>query len=288
MRDFYKIAAQNIALWQAAAAENRTLRLLQFTQWGRMAAEDFAKGGFRDAKDLAPHLHAQFPTQTPEAAEQIAFCRGFLERYPQFLREEESAGQLPPAPAAPRVVFFDSFFSREALRRFEVLLPLPRPVTAPSFTAVCEELASDRADFALLPLEDTRKGKFLYVPEEAERFELRMTHTCDIPYPDETGSVTVALLAKLYQPTEKSEGEPLLSCVVPEEDHQTLCELLRAAECAGLSLRSIDSRPTPYGERGVYYQPVFRSTPQSEQLFESYLAIFHPRARVLGRYRHLT
>ena len=296
MKSAYRIAAENLALWQTAAAENRELRLLQALQLGYEKGEQWRAGATQNSADLATPVHA-LPTPTlvspPDQfaqfmsmEEQLFFCKGFLQAFPYPLREEEPP--LPPPPAAPRVVFLESAFAREALHAFQRIIPHARPITAPSFFAVCEELASDRADFALLPLQDSEEGRLAKLCEEIDRFELRVTHSCEIPYPEQGRAVTMALVAKRYAPASPTEGERLLSCTVLEEDGQTLPDILNAALCCGLTLRGIDARPAPYGENGLLYFPVFRSDKGEERLFEAYLTIRHPRAHVTGTHIHLT
>jgi hypothetical protein len=119
-----------------------------------------------------------------------------------------------------------------------------------------------------------------------DRFELRITHTCDVPYPDEGRSISIALLSRLYTPVAKSAGEQLLTLALLDEDGHTLQGVLAAASIAGLSLVRIDSLPAPYGEDGVIYHPIFR-VEGDPRLFECFLAICHPRARIIAKYRHL-
>ncbi|MBQ9777898.1 MAG: hypothetical protein IJW22_03130 [Clostridia bacterium] len=285
-----EVAIDNLSLWREAAAENRELRLLQAEQMGKAAAKDQlwdstalrALWSFPEGKPPRDAL----PLHEMTTEEQVAFCRGYGKRIASPYAEEEP---LPPAPPAARVAFFDSFFAREALRRFESVLPLPRPVTVPSFAAVCEELANGRADFALLPVCDSREGKFRRLYEEIDRFELRITHVCDVPYPDEGRTVSMALLTRLYQsPLTKGRCQQLLSCALFEEDEHSLPDVLHAALLSGLSLKSIDTLTAPYGEDGVFYHPEFYAGDESAiQVFEAYLALFAPRARITERYVHL-
>ena len=284
-----EVAIDNLTLWREDALENRELRLLQAEQMGKAAAKE----DLWDSTALRALWSAskgegksQTPLHQMTTEEQVAFCRGYGKRLVSPFAEEEP---LPPAPSAPRVAFFDSYFAREALRRFKAIIPLPRAITAPSFTAVCEELASGRADFALLPVSDSREGKFRRLYEEIERFELRITHICSIPYPDEGRTVSMALLTHLYQaPATKGRCEHLLSCALFEQDEHSLFDILHAALLSGLSLKGVDTLSAPYGEDGVFYHPTLRAeNEQALQEFEAYLALFAPRARITERYAHL-
>ena len=287
MRSLAEVAADNLALWRENGAHSLALCLLQEEQLGRAAAVEW----LTEKKPPIPPM-AQTDSPAARAAlveEQIAFLRGFLSAAPDFSAQEiQDLTPTLPAPNAPRVAFLESEIGRDALRRFDAVLPHLRPHPAPSFTAVCEEIANDRADFALLPLEDSREGKFIHLYEEIDRFELHITHVCTVPYADRGRSVLMALLSRRYTPTVAAEGTRLLACTVFGEDAHMLSDLLTAAKAAGLQLHHIDTLPSPYGEGGAFYHPIFcTQSAESDSLFLTYLAVCLPRAHVTARYLHL-
>lgn len=289
------VAAQNLAAWQHAAAENRELRLLQAEQLGASIARAFLAGALSDPDvlTLQTPVLAHVPPVSNAAAlahamgveEQLAFCRGYLTVAPFPLCEGEQP--LPPPPAAPRVAFSDSYFSREALHELSHVLPHAIPLVAPSFASVCEELAGERSDFALLPVEDSVTGALAHILEEIDRMEFVISHTCEVPYPDENRSVTIALLSKRYRPR-SGKGERLLDVSVLAEDEHTLPDLLSAALGCSMPLRRITSRSVPYGTSGVMLLPTFSASNGDVALFRAYLAAKHPRAQITGLRTHIT
>ncbi len=280
-----RVVADNRQLWHTTATEAGELCLLQARRLGSTDAKN--NSNTLTMQQLLAPIDTEHPlSRCLSVQEQLAFCQGVLDACPDFLHEEGQA-PLPPSPASPKVVFLDSTFSREALLRFQQTLPHPRPLTAPSFTAVCELLESGAAEFAILPLEDSKEGKFLHLHEQLDHLELRISYTCDIPYPGESRSVTMGLVAKRYLPPQSKLGTRLFSCRLFVEDPRNLTNLLNAAEAAGPVLRRLDSSPAPYGENGIFYELLFSLTPDEQKLFEIYLAIYHPRAHVLGHYFHL-
>ncbi len=288
------IIADNLRTWRTASADIRELRLLGALDAGRRLAmltpsDALPDPSFLPAEELPNTPLVGDPDaflHTLAVEEQIAFCRGFLSVRPLTPTGDEEQGA--PPPAAPRIAFLESPFAREALRTLGRILPHARPVTVPNFTAVCEELASDHADFALLPLEDSQEGKLMRPLQAIDSFSFRITHTCEIPYPDGGRSVTMALLTQRYLPTAKRKGEQMLGCRVSQQTPFTLSDLLIAARQCGLTLRRVDSLPTPYGEDGVIYFPVFRATEGEVALFEAYLTLFQPSAQLIGTYTHIT
>ncbi len=289
------VGAQNLAVWQEAAGENRALRLLQAERLGAWYATAWQQGELLDPVSLTlplpsiPH-EALVPDATPFAhavgvEEQLAFCRGYLSVAPFPLCEKEVP--LPPPPAAARVVFLDSYFAREALHALSPVLPHAIPVGAVSFTAAGEELASDRADFALLPIEDSAEGALSRVLDEIDRMEFSITHTCEIPYQDEGRSVTMALLAKRYRP-KSGKGEKLLTVSVLAEDGHTVTDLTNAALCCGMPLRRITSRAVPYARDAMALLATFSTEGGDLDLFRAYLAAGHPRAQITHVTTHLS
>ncbi len=281
------VAADNLALWRESAAQTQELRQIQALLQGREALtrDDVEKA----VQTLWPRKSAAGALERAgEIDEQISFVQGLLQTHAHdTLRKTLPLPVLSPAPAAPRVVFLESIFGREALKQFEPLLSHPLPVTAPSFTAVCEELVGDRADFALLPLEDSHEGRFLHLYEEIDRFELHITHSCTVTTEDGR-SVLMGLLSHRYIPQATAVGERLLSCAVLEESSHTLCDLLTAARACSLTLRRVDTLPTSYDEDIVIYHPLLSAKSERDELaFVLYLTLFQPRARATARYLHL-
>ena len=287
MRTPSGIAADNLALWRENAAQTQELRRIQALLQGRAALT---------RNDVEKTVSALWPRKgasdalerADEIEEQISFVQGLLQAHAhEALLQALPLPTLSPAPTAPRVVFLESVFGREALKQFDPLLSHPLPVTAPSFTAVCEELVGDRADFALLPLEDSHEGRFLHLYEEIDRFELHITHSCTVTTEDGR-SVLMGLLSHRYIPQAAATGERLLSCAVLEESSHTLCDLLTAARACSLTLRRVDTLPTSYGEDVVIYHPLLAAKSEQDELaFLLYLTLFQPRARATARYLHL-
>ncbi len=289
------VGAQNLALWQGTTGQSRELRLLQAERLGACCATAWQQGELSDPSALTlptpsiPH-EALVPDATPFAhaagvEEQLAFCRGYLTVAPFPLCEKEAP--LPPPPAAARVVFLDSYFAREALHALSPVLPHAIPVGAVSFTAAGEELASDRADFALLPIKDSAEGELTRVLDEIDRMELSITHTCEVPYQDEGRSVTMALLAKRYRP-KSGKGEARITVSVLAEDGHTVTDLLFAALCCGISLRGITSRAVPYAGDAMALLATFSTQGGDLDLFRAYLAAGHPRAQITHVTTHLS
>lgn len=289
------VGAENLSAWQEAAGENRELRLLQAEQLGIALARSHQGKTLSDPSVLtlplpkAPHSalvpNATLFSHVMGVEEQIALCRGYLSVAPFPLCEKEA--ELPLPPAAARVVFLDSYFAREALHALSPVLPHAIPVGAVSFTAAAEELANDHADFALLPVEDSAEGQLSRVLDEIDSMEFSITHTCEVPYQDESRSITMALLTKRYRP-KRGTGETLVTVRAIADDPHTVTDLVSAAHCCGLSLHRITSRALPYADDAMALLATFKANGGDIALLRAYLAARHPRAQITNVTTHFS
>ena len=125
MRTHLDVAADNLTLWRENAAQSRELRALQAMRLGAeaLSQEDVEKS----ILSLWPKKQSRgAPARLGEIEEQLAFLQGLLQSHPhEAVWKTLALPALSPPPAAPRVVFLDSMFGREALKCFEKLLPHP-------------------------------------------------------------------------------------------------------------------------------------------------------------------
>lgn len=283
----HRIAAENLAIWREAAADNRELRLLQLQELARSVAHTLSPD-----TELTPSSMKLPFDPTPENGftramridEQISFCRELLDAHPALVQEGD---MLTAPPASPRIACLAGSMFSKAWERFSPLLPNARPVYFSSLAELLEETAAGEADFTLLPIEDAKGARFLHFYEELERLELHITHTCDIPSEEGEHSIRFALLSRLYRPTVQLPALPLWEYRIPGDDPHTLHELLTAADAAGLTLFRIDSLPALYPENSFSYYAVLGVPQSTPTWMDAYLSLFQPRTTVVGRYLHL-
>lgn len=288
--------AKNLSQWRGEQMPRAELCRLQYAALARYAAEAYQAGLWRDLSELGSALTvlsrtAEAPdgaTLTPTALaatveERLAFCRELLALLPELWQTEEHASE----PVTGAIALLDNPFFRAAAKRFAPLTAGSATLILPAFADICEAVARGDARFGILPLEDSADGKLFHFYEQIDRYELRISHTTDVPYPDGTKVLRFALLYRAHPPTASAEGEGMLECSLFGETRGALVELLDAALAGGLSLRRVDALPAPYGEDGFFYRPTFRTSAGEPRLFEAYLSCFMPRAAITARYTHL-
>ncbi|MBQ8356379.1 MAG: hypothetical protein IJX39_01065 [Clostridia bacterium] len=279
------IPAENLKIWRQVAAENRELRLLQIEQMAKTLGDTLQQG-----EEFSTDTLSIFATGTDGFSlamavdEQLAFCRALLSKRPDIAKSGEIT--YPAAPAAPRMARLKGSIFSAAFNRFSPLLSGARPLYVSSLSDLLEATASGDADFAILPIEDSKGGRFLHFYEELDRLDLHMTHTCDVPSEESGRTVRFALISKLYQPTGFLPCHPFFDCRLYVDAPKNLTAFLAAAEGADATLYRLDSLPAPDAEGSFTYYPIF-SAADGGILLEAYINIFMPRAAVVERYLHL-
>jgi prephenate dehydratase len=233
--------------------------------------------------------------------EQILLCRELLRSGSKLLSEPMdwllSANGGAPSRGSPtvRVAFAQSRYTDAALRQFTrhgaFLQRTPLPVYTGSFPAACEEVAAESCDACILPLENSAEGSFAGFYAMIERYDLKITATCDVLLPDTAQTTRYALLRRTFPP-DWSEPPALRTpkflefSIIPKED-QALADVLTAARICGLPLRRLDSIPLPYKEGAFAFYPVFGVSGDGLLPFLLYLALAYPQFTPLGVYPHL-
>ncbi len=285
-----EVLHRNLTLWRQGLCDNRELRLLQIAAWARETAGELKIKQISELKEL------QLPPFSPDPALQATDGKAFLAAAATDERLALCRALLPYLPAprekeSPRkrgvIACLGGLVGERAAERFQSVTGIFEVLSLPSFSAVCEAVKAGRAAFGLLPIEDSAEGRLFHSLGQIEHYELQITHTCDIAYPDESREVRLALLADAplvpYLP-----HEHLLECIFSEEHELAIAELLLAASAAGLTLRRMDSIPDPYREDGFSHRVVLRGDGEADRLLETYLALCYPRTEIAARYTHLS
>lgn len=285
---------ENFAVWHGELSDIHDLALCQARAMAPLLAEHEQDGSIGALRLAA--LRALATEDKPSAllavqgvAERLAFCEALLSARPTL--EEEllltSAEEPPshPKEGVPLVATLRSTVAAEARTRLQGVLGHTEAVYCNSFTELCEALARESTDFALLPLEDTAEGLLRRSYDLIERYELHIACTTEVSTPD-GGLSRIALLYRTAPPALPENGcDSLLECRTTATEGEALTELLTVASACALTLRRIDTHATEDGE-GMYRHLIF-SASERERLFAAYLALFMPRTVITAKYLHL-
>ena len=277
MRD--RIPAENLAIWRTAATENRELRHLQLSAMAAEAPDEALPDGLLSDAETGDGLLAAMA-----ADERMAYCRALIAAHPT-----RAVSAPPPTsiPAAPRVATLSGQLFAAAFARFATALPHATPVYLSSLGELLEENSAGGADFAVFPIEDTKGTHFLHFYEEFDRLELSPVLGCSVSLANGAEGSRFLLLSRQYRPSPSPLCRQTVTYRLPGEKQRLLCELLTAADLAGLRLQRLDALPAPYPEDSYAYYPVFDGSDDAVIRMNTYIALFMPRAAVLAQYAYL-
>lgn len=283
----YDTAKGNLAAWHGDMRLLHDLSILQIES----LAKEFAKNstdieGCRHlaAKLLDKELSHAHTERAQQLSERLTLCRE-LAALPLTLTEGDNPPKdLQASPdEAVNVAILNSPIFSTAIAAFSTVLPNTEPLFCRSFTDICEEIATGRATFGILPLEDSAEGKLFRLYEQIERFELHIACTADITEPGGK-TVRIALLYKNKHPSVTPCGERMLECLLYAENECTLTDLITVASAFDLSLRRVDSLPLSYREDDFVQHLVFRTAKSEVKGFLIYLSLFLPRVSITADY----
>ena len=280
-------AKGNLSAWHDELSVLRELSVLQIESVAKkFAANTTDIEGCRNLavklldKELSPHP----AERAQQLSERLTLCRR-LAALPLTLNEGDTAMQDRQASSdkAVNVAILNSPIFSTAIAAFSAVLPNTEPLFCRSFSDICEEVATGRAAFGILPLEDSAEGKLFRLYEQIERFELHIACTADITEPSGK-TVRIALLYKSEPPSVTPCGERILECLLYAENACTLTDLITVAAAFDLSLRRIDSLPLSYREDDFMQHLVFRTVKNEIKGFLIYLSLFLPRVSITADY----
>ena len=275
-------ARENLAAWHGEIALAEELALLQTTSIAAQLATDTTDiDAYRleAAELIGEALSTSRAVRAQQLSERIAFSRALAGATAQ---NEPKAASAATPQVLPRIAMLSSPIFTDAVVAFFPNTAIGEPIFAHSFADVSEEVATGRAAFGILPLEDSTEGKLFRIYEQIEHFELHIACVADIRG-EEGKTVRMALVYKNEPPTLSDDGDRVLE-ILPYGDEHALGDLLTVAAAFGLSLRRVDSLPLSYREDGFMQHLVLRAEHGDMRGFFTYLGLFMPRTIITADY----
>lgn len=207
----------------------------------------------------------------------------------------DRSGEKPPV----KIAYFKNVYADTAFRRFSDVLGSPSVVYCADFAAVCEEVYYGRAEMCILPLDSSRDAKLISFCRLIDKYELKISLSCDVVSPDGGVTTRYALLKKTISLNSfedsrmKDKADTLLFefNFVPDENI-SLADVLYAAGRCELKLYKVDSIPLSYSDSEFSYDVILScgdgSGAQSGlEAFALFMALAAPQYETLGVYAHL-
>ena len=207
--------------------------------------------------DTAEVIYSRFRDLVPEASgsEKLMLCKALLES-PSLISEElrESMLALSEDTAAgshAKVAYVRNKYNDMAFDIFGKALSNAKQVHSPSFSEACEEVLDNRAEFCIMPIEDSGDGRLFRFYSMLDRYDLKILSTCELETEDHAKMIRYALAGKglteknlnsLLKKKQKQTFE--FSLVAP--DALFLSDVTEALKSCGALPQKIDSLPVEY------------------------------------------
>ena len=179
------------------------------------------------------------------------------------------------------VVCMNNAYSDACFEALERMHRSPEHVYVPDFRSVCETVADSRADAGILPLENMKDGKLRRFYDLLDEYDLKIAGSCIVSRSQTGESHRLVLLKNRYAAISVMKNMEM-ELMVPDDGTVLLCDLLRTAEDAGLSLQSADTFSSDRDIEERQFDLCFSVEEGDAAAFLMYLFFTSPHARLLG------
>lgn len=189
------------------------------------------------------------------------------------------------------VAYCKNALTDDSFTRFSRSVREIRPRRASSFEESCEMVYSARADFCILPVENSRDGLLSGFRRMIDRYELYVCGLCRIEE-NEDEAVKAALLCRdpVFFPAKNDVRTRRLCTVsVTLQEHHSLSRLLSASELLGMTLTRAHSVPDDeyYSDPGRSYLLTFEIK-NGPKPFLNWLELEGHGWKLMGLYNYFT
>ena len=235
--------------------------------------------------------YRQLRRQAPELgeADRALFLKRFISLFPQKDAPSPERSFFPQEEVTDphfrgRIALVKNRYNEQAYRRLSPPVAGAKEYTVPSFTEACEEVANNRCEYAILPLENSRDGRLFGFFSMLDRYELRICAATALEGEDPTESTRYALIGRsLPQRTPKACPWNLeFSLAMPVET--TPQSLFSVAEQFSAKLLKMDSLSVPYDDQLSRFYFTFRVPKEQAVSFHLFCSLEYSRYTPLGLY----
>ena len=190
---------------------------------------------------------------------------------------------------ACHIAYQKSLPADDAFLSFSKVLNEARVSYADSFSAVCEEILSERCEYGILPMETSTEGSLSGFPRLLDRYGLRILLSVEVPTHGERGRTRFALLGRDTTPPPGTDGSlrSQLELSLASYEEHPVEELLLAARLCGLSLETMHVSPATEDSGRPRFHPRFSTVGAELCSFLLYLAMEAPHCDILGFYAEI-
>ena len=195
-----------------------------------------------------------------------------------------------PAAASDKIASVKNFYTENAYLKFSRYLQKPSAIYLDSFTSACEDVASMRYEYAIVPIENSDDGKLMGFYRLLDMNGLKIALTSSVTSPDERGSTTLALVKRGIDDLNKrgiSEGAKYFELCLTSKNGAESADICLAARLLGMKLHRIDSAALAYRENEFEYYIIIDTASHDIYPFMIYLNLIGADYSPVGFYTHI-
>lgn len=208
----------------------------------------------------AQGAYEAFLRSVPDAdsRERLLLCKSIADTEGLVTQELYEAMLSLTGDTAPgshgKIAYVRNRYNDVAFECFSERMQHAKPVVTSSFFDMCEEIADNRCEFGIIPLENTSDGKLFGFYSMLDSYELKITDLCLVETEDSAKNICYGLVSRgitksrLSSLIKKNETCRFEFSVVAENADFCADIISALGEC-GAKLLKISSVPVPYNDK---------------------------------------
>lgn len=253
--------------------------------------------------DRAPLSYELQNTESPEESRSVLKSRNLLwsfhrrlllclelekklsEKAPLSAEAFFEDNQITSTTADCRILYQKNSYTDAAYLQFASILDAPRAAYAHSFPAACEDVFNGICEYCILPIENTSEGTLHSFLRLIDRYDLKISATCEISNNTSDRTTQFALLCKHPRSSLAIQRQADFFAFSVRADESDLSQILTAANMFGLKLHRLDILPA--SAQSMSMRIILRIDEGNLGAFLLYLAMDLPEYTPMGLYVHI-
>lgn len=188
-----------------------------------------------------------------------------------------------PSDGIETVAYVKNQYSTEALSDLRTHVEIRGEKAFRSFNELCDDIEAGVFDDCIIPLENTSNGRLMNFYSIIDRFDLKITLTCDVE--SQSGDqVTRYALLRRHPALPLTSNDHYFEFSFTSTDNLSTQDVLNAASYLGLKLHRIDSMMLRYNESCSVLYPVMLGSSQNILQMTTFLKLNLLQHTMIGIY----
>lgn len=244
-----------------------------------------------ESPDSRETLYEFLRTGVPELSkeERALFFLRLVEGYPRRNEAELDRSFYPweeegLEDSRGRIALVKNRYNEQAFQQLAPLVVGAKEYHVSSFSEACEEVASNRCEFCILPLENDRDGRLFGFYGMLDRYEMKVCAVTSLETEEPLGSTRYALSGRSLPSRIAKQSQWNLEFSIASPVGEFPHDVLAVASLLQAILLKVDSLPVLYDDQLQRFYFTFRAKKTNAHAFHLYCSAEHSRYTPIGLY----